>query len=269
MTIPQGDPYQVLNYGGGVQSTALLTAACLGDLPKGVKPDIAIFANTQWEPPGVIETVKRMTEWAQVQGIEVCTVTHGSIRTARGANCMPLFIRHDDGSGGIIRRQCTEEYKIKPIRREVRRRLGYAKGQRWRRRLETWLGISIDEAQRMKPSQQSFETARWPLIELDWSREDCKRYLEKQGLPVPMKSSCVGCPYHSNRYFLEMKKNRPVEWESAVAFDRQLRQDNFRQRIMIRGEPFLHRSLIPLEEVYLQEDQIDLFGEECSGYCTG
>ena len=117
----------------------------------------------------------------------------------------------------------------------------------------------------MKPSQEAFETARWPLIELDWNREDCKRYLEKQGLPVPMKSSCVGCPYHSNRYFLEMKRQRPDEWKDVVAFDKQLRAENLLPSL--HGDPYLHRSLLPLEEVYLQEDQLELFAEECSGYC--
>jgi len=259
------DPYRVLNYGAGVQSTAMLVAACLGDLPDGVRPDVAIFADTQWEPAGVLETVTRMTPWAQDHGVEVCTVTHGPIRSARGANQMPLFVRHADGTPGITGRQCTTDYKIKPIRREVRRRLGYTKGQWWRHQLETWLGITVDEAHRMKPSQEAFETARWPLIELDWNREDCKRYLEKQGLPVPMKSSCVGCPYHSNRYFLEMKRQCPDEWKDVVAFDKQLRAENLLPSL--HGDPYLHRSLLPLEEVYLQEDQLELFAEECSGYC--
>lgn len=256
----------VLSFGGGVQSTAMLIASVLGKLPR---PDVAIFADTQWEPPAVIEHVKFMTAWAQERDFEVCTITKDSIRSVRGASVMPLSVRNADGSLGKAHRQCTAEYKIDPIRKEVRRRLGYTKGQRWKHRLHTWLGITIDEAQRMKPSPKVWETAHWPLIEeLNWNREDCKRYIESVGLPVPMKSSCIGCPYHSDMYFRTMKLERPEEWADVVAFDEYLRSDAPEiKKLGYRGEPFIHAKCIPLKEVYLQEDQRELFGEECSGYC--
>jgi hypothetical protein len=259
------DTYQVLSYGGGVQSSAMLVAACHGDLPDGIRPNVAIFADTQWEPASVIEYVARMTDYASQYGIEVCTLTKGSIRSNRGATVMPLYTKDSTGDIGITMRQCTSEFKILPIRREIRRRLGYKRHQHWKCQLETWLGITTDEAQRMKPSTEKFETVRWPLIEMNWNREDCKRYLEKHGLDVPMKSSCIGCPYHSNKYFLDMKKQRPDEWQDVVAFDQTLRSTyRFRK---LKGRPYIHRNAEPLDEVYLQEDQIELFAEECSGYC--
>jgi hypothetical protein len=258
-------PYRCLSYGGGVQSSAMLVAACHGDLPEGVRPDVAIFADTQWEPASVIEYVARMTDYASQHGIEVCTITKGSIRSNRGAIVMPLFTRDPDDDLGITTRQCTDEFKIQPIRREIRRRLGYSKGQKFKHRLEMWLGISIDEAQRVKPSRETNTANRYPLIELNWNREKCKRYLAHHNLPIPMKSSCIGCPYHSNRYFLDMKRQRPDEWQDVVAFDQTLRSTYHFPKL--KGKPYLHRNAEPLEEVYLQEDQIELFAEECSGYC--
>lgn len=262
--------FSVLSYGGGVQSTALLIAAVLGKIPR---PDVAIFADTGWEPKQVISWIQVMTQWAKERDFEVCTVSYANIRSPRGAAHMPLQILNPDGSLGKTMRQCTTDYKLDPIRREVRRRLGYRPYQKWRHQLETRLGISLDEAHRMKPSDKVWETVRWPLIEdLHWNREDCKRYIEKQGFAVPMKSSCIGCPYHSDRYFRTMKEERPEEWQDVVSFDRQLRSEfltnnpvkGFRN---LKGKAFLHRKCIPLSEVYLQEDQLDLFGEECSGYC--
>lgn len=265
-------PYKVLSYGGGVQSSALLFAACHGDLPNGDKPDIAIFADTRWEPEGVISYVKFATEYAARHDIEVVTVSYASIRSPHGASMMPVFTKDADGVKGMTNRQCTDRYKIQPIRREVRTQLGYKKRQRMKHQIEMWLGISLDEAQRMKPSRETNTTNRWPLIEMEWNREKCKSYTASLGLQVPMKSSCIGCPFHSNRYFLDMKRQRPDEWKDVVAFDKQIRSDPAYLAEAfpnLKGKPYLHRNAEPLEDVYLQEDQIELFGEECSGYCTG
>ena len=81
-----------------------------------------------------------------------------------------------------------------------------------------------------------------------------------------MKSSCIGCPYHSDKYYRDMKTNRPKEWDAAVAFDDQLRAEF--QFSGVEGLAYIHRKCIPLKEVYLQEDQPELgLGEECSGFC--
>jgi hypothetical protein len=249
-----------------VQSSAMLLAACHRDLPDKAIPDVAIFADTQWEPNGVVEYVRLMTEYASKHGIEVVTVSAGSIRTNRGAEQMPLYTRDDDGGKGLTSRHCTSDYKVNPIRQEVRRRLGYKRKQKLKHDIEMWLGISVDEAQRMRTSRETNTTNTYPLIDMGWNREECKRYIEKHNLPVPMKSSCIGCPFHSNRYFLDMKRERPEEWADVVAFDKKIRSGEFNFG-KLKGDPYIHRSCQPLEEVYLQEDQIELFGEECSGYC--
>ena len=262
-------PYKCLSYGGGVQSSALLLAACHNDLPDRMRPDVAIFADTQWEPVAVTDHVRFMTEYAEKYGIEVVTITKGSIRSNRGAMDIPLFTRDDAGDIGMTKRQCTDDYKIKPIRQELRKRLGYKPKQRLKDHIGMWIGISTDEAQRMKPSRETNTVHRYPLIELGWNRESCKRYIEKHDLPLPMKSSCIWCPYHSNRYFLDMKRERPEEWNDVVAFDKQIRSGefNFGKR-GLRGAAYIHRTAQPLEDVYLNEDQIELFAEECSGYRT-
>ena len=42
----------------------------------------------------------------------------------------------------------------------------------------------------------------YPLIEWEWAREECRRYLLRRGLPVPGPSACYYCPAAS-RYDLE------------------------------------------------------------------
>ncbi|WP_238544981.1 hypothetical protein [Geomicrobium sp. JCM 19039] len=51
----------------------------------------------------------------------------------------------------------------------------------------------------------------------------------------------------------------------AVAVDKAIRNHaNFKDQI------YLHRSALPLDEIYFQEDQMDLidyFNNECEGFC--
>jgi hypothetical protein len=87
--------------------------------------------------------------------------------------------------------------------------------------VELWLGISLDEFQRMKPSDAKYLSHRWPLIEKRMDREDCHAWLKAHGLPSPVKSSCVFCPYHNKAGWREIK-NGP-DWSKAVEVDQAIR----------------------------------------------
>jgi hypothetical protein len=210
---------RVLSLGAGVQSTTLALMAAHGAI--GPMPDCAIFADTGWEPRAVYDHLA----WLRSPGVlpfPVHVVKAGDLRAdlLRAASgerwaSIPAFTRtvaRGRVSLGMIRRQCTKDYKIAPIRREVRALAGLT-----RRRspphpvVEQWIGISLDETIRMKPS---FEA-----------------------------------------------------WADAVRVDRAVRTG---QR-GIRGQVFLHRSAVPLDEADLStasdRGQLDLFGNECEGTC--
>src|SRR3546814_11279254 len=107
----------------------------------------------------------------------VSVVTHGRLSEALfagddEARC-PAFVK---GSGLSVR-QCTRNFKIRPIRREVRRLLGkpgrayIAPGS-----VEQWIGISLDEADRMQPSGVRFLVNRYPQIGRAACRERVRQY---------------------------------------------------------------------------------------------
>lgn len=242
--------------GAGVQSTAIILLAIDGDLPK---PDVAIFADTGWEPAAVYEQVDRLEAIAQTNGIDFLRVSagnlrHDSINPAHRYASIPYFVRNPDGSEGMGRRQCTSEYKLKPITRKIRELLG-AKPPHYRRvprgRLaEQWVGFSTDEvirANRRSDSQGvQYLSTRYPLLDLGMSRADCLKYLETKGWGHTTKSACIGCPFHGNRQWRELRDNHPDEWSDAVAFDHAIRKGGARG-LPLTGEAFLHRSRVPLE----------------------
>lgn len=292
---------RVLSLGAGVQSTTLALMAANGAI--GPMPDCAVFADTGWEPHAVYEHL----DWLRSPNVlpfPVHIVSAGDLRAdllagARGERWasipaftrtvtpagteLPVYDEDDEGDlkvvgtrivatekmgVGMIRRQCTGDYKIVPIRRKVRELLGIA-GRRSPKVpiAEQWIGISFDEAIRMKPSFEDWQVNRWPLIEMGMTRQDCLRWLERHGYPLPPKSSCIGCPFHSDAVWRDMRDHDPDGWADAVAVDRAIRT-GFRG---IRGKVYLHRSAVPLDEADLATDadrgQFDLWPNECEGMC--
>jgi len=255
----------VISLGAGVQSTTMALMAAKGEI--GPMPDCAIFADTGWEPKAVYSHL----DWLSGQlPFPVYIVTAGNIKRdiINGTNsggkkrhaAVPWFIRNADGSEGIGRRQCTSEYKLRPILRKI---VELMDGKRPKGGTISWIGISLDEAVRMKPSRVQYSVNRWPLIEKRMSRSDCLGWMERNGYPTPPKSSCIGCPFHSAAMWRALS---PEEFADAVEVDRTIRHQSGS-----KGEQFMHRSRLPLDEVDFStaEDrgQLNLFINECEGMC--
>jgi hypothetical protein len=261
---------RILSLGAGVQSSCLLLMSLTGDLPR---LDAVIFADTGWEPKAVYQHLERLEAVAAAAGVPVWRLSAGNLRRDaldprhRFAS-LPLYVRREDGGRGMIRRQCTREYKLTPIRRKVRQLYEQAR----RSPVEQWLGISVDEAHRMRDSDVRYIALRYPLVEAGMSRGDCQRWLAAHGWPDVPRSSCIGCPFHADRQWRQLRDRSPEEWADAVAFDRAIRHGHPSaiHKAALRGRAFLHRSLRPLDQVDLSppdDADIDGFGNDCQGVC--
>jgi len=249
---------KVISLGAGVQSTTMYLMSCYGELERA---DAAIFADTGWEPRAVYEHLERLKA---LDEIPIYTVTIGNLRsdaidkTKAGFATMPLFTKDGMNKVSMLRRQCTREYKVAPVQKKCREFGATAKEP-----IEVWIGISIDESHRMKDSFVKYTNHRWPLIEKRIDRAQCRAWLDAHGWSGVPKSSCIGCPFHDDHYWRRLKTTSPDEFADAVEFDRAIRQ-----MPRLRDETFLHRSAMPLEEIDFDEaNQIDLWGNECEGYC--
>lgn len=170
-----------------------------------------------------------------------------------------------------LRRKCTAHYKIDPIDRKVRELLGVEPGRRVPKSavVEKWLGISTDEATRIKPSGRPWMVNRYPLIERGLSRRDCLEWLGAHGFPEPPKSACIGCPYRSDAAWIAMRERERAEFEDAIAFERAISGGI---NGTLKPGVYLHRSLQPLDQVEFKPAVVSLplfsdFTEECSGMC--
>lgn len=259
---------RLLSLGAGVQSTALLILAARGDLPK---PDAAIFSDTGWEPKAVYAHLDRLErEVARPAGIPIYRVASGNIRNdaldpGHRFASMPLYIKNKDGGDGMTRRQCTSEYKLKPIKQKTRELLGASPREDGRpgrvpkdRYAEQWVGISTDEIGRaldqdgqLKTGDVNYSRNRYPLLELDMDRDKCHALLTAHGFEDTPKSACIGCPYHSNMQWRQLRDKSPEEWKDAVEFDAAIRAGSARANAQgqpLLGQAFLHRSRVPLDQ---------------------
>jgi hypothetical protein len=222
----------VLSLGAGVQSSTLLLMACEGI----VAIDRAIFADTGWEPKAVYDWLGFLRVMGERAGIPIDTVSNGNIRenALNGSFVhMPLYIEMPDGKRLMGQRQCTNQYKIRPIRQRLRE----LNGGRTTPKVDLLVGISLDEYQRAKPANVQWIEHQWPLIDRRMTRADCVAWLQRHGYAEPPKSSCIGCPFRTPKQWRALTGD---EMADAVDFDRAIRDG-------ARGTQYLWRGFVPLE----------------------
>jgi len=117
-----------MDLGAGGQSTALHLKFLSGEMDDAL--DHAVFAAAQEEA----EPVHRHLQWLRsLDGPPSLTTSagklgddliHGKDWTGQRFASIPAFIRATPGvTGGMLRRQCTAEYKIHVVERIIRRRV--------------------------------------------------------------------------------------------------------------------------------------------------
>lgn len=260
---------RVLSFGAGVQSSAVLLMADRGE----IEPvDFAVFADTGAEPAEVLTWLEKMRDIvktpihvAQRGNIETEVLEHWRGDRKRCGQ-PPLYAIDPDGKPAMLARHCTKEYKIEVVDREIKRQLGIKPKQRMVGTVEIVMGISFDERQRMTAPRDKWKRHSYPLVDMGWWRGHCIEYIERLGVGTPPRSACHFCPYKSNAEWRRLRDEHPVDWDRAVAFDRQIRRSVHET---LASEFFVHRSMVPLESADLtdpDEGQMSLL-DECSGMC--
>lgn len=261
---PTRQVLRVLSLGAGVQSTTLFLMACEGE----ERIDAAIFADTGWEPHWVYEHLDRLEAVTRVmRGPSIHRVGSGTLRQDaldnKTESWMPLFTRDPKtGKPQQLKRQCTSNYKIRPIRRKVRELNGWSL-----RPVEQVVGISFDEWKRMRDSDVQYIRNVYPLVDRRMTRADCVRWLLDHEYPIPQKSACIACPFRTAAEWREIRADGP-SWADAVDFDQRIRSVRLRTE---RLDVFVHRSVVPLPLVDLSTEQdhgqLELDFDGCGVLC--
>ena len=114
----------VISLGAGKQSSYMLLTAL--ESAYKFKPDLAIFSDTGCEPDYVYSYVTWLKDYVKTKyNFDIVIVSAGNLvddtlnyldgKKSRVA-ALPLRL---SGNGGLIMRQCTNDYKIAPLRKHL------------------------------------------------------------------------------------------------------------------------------------------------------
>lgn len=266
---------RVFSYGGGVQSTAVLVLAAQGRLSY----DHFVFAHVgeDSENPRTLAYLDAYAQpFARTNGLDLRLLPKlrrdGSVETLRQrlvstARSVPIPVRMSNGAPG--RRTCTTDFKIRVIAPWLRQH-----GATVDCPARVGLGISTDELDRARTdSGIAWETLEYPLLDLRLNRADCVQIITMAALPVPPKSSCYFCPFHSRREWQRLSREAPALFADAVWLEEQI--NHKRNAVLGKDKVWLTGNARPLRDLvgtHQQSTLDDLWspaeGGGCdSGYC--
>ena len=268
------DRIQVLSYGGGRQTIAIVGLIIEGVLPR---PDHIIMADTGFEKPTTFEYMERWVRPAlNVMGmdIEIVRASEWSLDTEKDViyqgsdgnihSRLPAFTVKPDGSYGKHMPRCSNKWKVRPMRRYVRSLYGTGRDIQ----CDMWLGITTDEAHRARESDVLWLRSVYPLMNgyldetdtegLSWTSADCVSYVENRlGWPTPPKSSCFICPHMRNDEWLKL----PYKLRRAAIHIEQRMHRKMKNNPLYQS--FLHPDRVPLSQVNFGTDDSCRMNSAC------
>lgn len=274
---------KIILLGLGVQSTCLYLKSSLGQFPRA---DYAIFSDVGGEAEPTYRYLEFLLQWQKKhKGIPIHVLKVKnlykdllSLKQEQRFTTIPAFTKNADGSIGMLKRQCTAEYKIVPVDNFIRDSIYLLPKRARRPQTDLWYGISTDEIERAAIPQARWKLNIYPFLcmqvdsygnstGLPWGqkidRQGIIQWYKTNGFPVPPKSSCIFCPYQSDEAWEDKKNNNPEDFNAAIKIDEAIRNMTSRG---IKSPVYLHRSCRPLKEIVFDNKSFKDLGN-CSTSC--
>jgi len=186
----------VLSFGGGVDSTALLVLTFQGK----IELNAVVFADTGCELPETYNHVSFMEKLCKQNNLQFHRVSKGNLYEDNFQRKIFPY---------RVSRSCTDKFKIRPMHK-------FAK-QNWGTDIIWFLGFDYGERNRAKKYPK--EIYRFPLIEMKINRRDCKKIIKDFGLKVPVKSGCFFCPFTKVANWKRLYLRHPDLFKKAITLE--------------------------------------------------
>ena len=241
----------IVNFGGGVNSTALL----IGLHERGERSDLILFADTGDEKPDTYRHIWEIQPWLKQVGFPSLLILRRQI--TRGKNKGKVTTLEEEcyanrtlpsrvfgrkgGCSGKWKRQVVDGFLKKHYRSH------FAEGGRVQRAL----GIDFGELSRVHFSVSEFFDWEYPLVDWRWTRAECTQAIERAGLRLPGKSACFHCPASTKKDVVWLMETHPDLYERAVKMER-MAKPGLRTKVGLGGRSTweevgaAHRLRLPL-----------------------
>lgn len=138
-----------------------------------------------------------------------------------------------------VKRWCTDKFKVRCINQYVKKPCF------------SLIGFSTDEAHRAKLSYENGIENRFPLLEREIDRRQCKEIIKNHGLPVPIKSGCWFCPFQRVGQWKKLRRIHPDLYCKAKHLED---QEIEARRKIGKGPLYLEKK--PLDKVVKESQDV-------------
>lgn len=207
----------ILSYGGGTNSTALLIEC----VKRGIKIDLITFADTGAEKPHTYKYIEIFNKWLIKNGMPEITIVqtvneHGEKITLE-QTCIENKMLPSLAYGF---KSCSEKHKIRPQNKFINNwqpaKDEWAAG----RKITKLIGYDADESHRTQKDYTDNKYDFWyPLVEWDMGRAECVKTILDAGLCLPGKSACFFCPSSRPNEIKQLKENYPDLMDRALMME--------------------------------------------------
>ena len=216
-----GDKINIVSYGGGANSTALLVGLWQHRIPV----DLILFADTGAEHPHTYAYLEIMDKWLKDHGMPPITRVYKFTREGERLTLEDECLR--SGTLPSIAygfKRCSLKHKIGPQEKYCNHHPDCRRVWDAGKKVIKFVGYDAGETARSEKvllrDLADPKYSKWyPLMEWGWHREDCIRVIEAAGLPQPGKSSCFFCPSMKEQEILALREQHPALFRRAIALE--------------------------------------------------
>lgn len=197
--------YRVLSMGGGINTVALL-------LHKGIDYyDKVIFADTGGENPATYTYLDQ----------HVKPYCKDKFVTVKAKQTLEEYCEMKKFLPDMQARWCTQDFKVKPIRRYVKHTLKCTSDNP----CIMDIGIAGDESHRLQGIRHpKYIKVDFPLAYEHITRKQCENIIKAHGWPVPIKSGCYFCPYAGKKHFRKLAHNEPELFDRVIQLEKNFKR---------------------------------------------
>lgn len=215
----------VVAYGGGVDSTAMLIRLVLERAPlKAI-----LFADTGGECARTYSYIQTISAWLNSKNYpSVTTVKNIPSRGPNKGQFISLFASLWKNQSlppvAFNCHTCSERFKIRPQHRWISLQPWAQEAWDNGQRITNFVGFELGEEKRAARTyrnaghDQRFKIA-YPLIDWKWDRNRCILEIKKAGLPDPGKSACFFCPNRKENEIRALRSEEPEKFKLALELE--------------------------------------------------